>query len=259
MTNFKTDGFLSSEISEFEKEIQCNFRNKLDLAYEVNRLAHKIIYSVDIDQHLTDLLLATLLTRQMSSFQAFLILLEKGLLTQAEIILRNISETMFIVGAIGKDKNFADKYTLAEEVSRKKALVRLKKNFERNGKKIDQQTIDLIAEIDEKIRDQDIQTFSTERIAKIAGLSNYYDTLYPLTSMAVHTSARGLDKALEVDDEGKVLSVDYGPKVDELDMHLDYGISMTLYTLHEIAVQFKLETEEIESLQQRNNELSGSA
>jgi hypothetical protein len=71
-----------------------------------------------------ELLLAALLTRQATAFQAFLILLGKGLETQAQIILRNLAEMMFITGAIGKDKSFADKYVLAEDVSRLSPLRR---------------------------------------------------------------------------------------------------------------------------------------
>ena len=259
MTEFATHGFLSDEIREFEAEILANFKNRFDLADEANKAAHEIIYSVNIHKNLTELLLATLLTRQAASFQSFLILIQKGLMTQAEIILRNISETMFIVGAVGKDEAFAEKFVLSEEVSRKKALVRLRENHKKYKKEIDQETIDLIDELERKIREQRIETFTTERIAQIAELSDYYDTLYPLTSLAVHTSARGLDKALDVDGEGEVLAIDYGPIRQDFEMQLDAAISMTLYTFHEVASHFGVEVEKIEQLQRKNQELSGAA
>jgi len=250
--SFNTDGFLSSDINEYKKEIRNNFSTRLGLAYEANQLAHKIIHSVKIyNEHLPDLLLASLLIRQVSTFQAFLIILESGLKTQAEMLLRNISETMFIAGAINKDGNFADKYVLSEEVSRKKALIRLKNNNERQDKLTDQETLDLIALLEEKIRTEKIKTFSTERIAQIAGLTHYYDIIYPLTSMAVHTSSRGLDKLLITDKTGKVKSIDYIPVVDGYDMHLDYGINMLLYTIHQVASHFKVSTDSIEALQNK--------
>jgi len=176
------------------------------------------------------------------------------MLAQAEMILRNIAESMFIVGAIGKDNSFAEKYVLSEEISRKKALIRLKDHSERNCEQVDKETLDLIAELDDKIKSEEIKKFTTEQIAQIAELADYYDTLYPLTSMAIHTSARGLDKSLQVDDEGKVHAIHYEPATDEIEMHLDYGISMMLYTLHEIATYFGKDTEIIEKLQRKNNE-----
>jgi len=141
MTAFETDGFLSTEISEIEESIAARYSAKFDLALETNRLAHEVIYAAKIqNEHVPDLLLASLLTRQAGSFQGFFILLRKGLLIQAQIILRNLAETMFITGAIRKDTTFADSYVLAEEVSRKKSLEALVRDSERRGKKVDQET-----------------------------------------------------------------------------------------------------------------------
>ena len=91
MTSFETNGFLSDEISGFEEDIRNRYKEKFELASEVNILGHKIIYSIEVHTNINDLLMATLLIRQSASFQAFLLLIQKGLLAQSEIILRNIS------------------------------------------------------------------------------------------------------------------------------------------------------------------------
>ena len=109
-----------------------------------------------------------------------------------------------------------------------------------------------------RIKTEKINKFSTENIAKIAGLSDYYDSLYPLISMAVHTSTRGLDKLLQINDKGDVHGIEYGPVVDRLDMHLDYAISIMLYTLHELAIHFNKDVKHIEELQQKNHEAAES-
>ena len=248
MTSFKINGFLSEEMFDYEKDIQNRHKEYLELAAELNKLAHRIIYSIEVHASLNDLLLATLFTRQTASFQAFIVLIRKGLLTQSEIILRNILETSFIIGAIGKDGDFGKKFVFSENLSRKKALVRLSENYKKNGKEVDQETIDLIAELQKFIKDKNIKEFSIEQIAKIANLTDLYDTLYPLTSRAVHTSPRGLDKALVVNDQGELMSVDYGPVVEGFDMQLASAIDMTLYTMHEAANNFDYEVAEIEEL-----------
>jgi hypothetical protein len=117
----------------------------------------------------------------------------------------------------------------------------------------------LIAELEKQIRDEKIGKYSTEQIAKFAELESYYDTLYGFFSMAVHSSSRSLDKALQTDGKGRVTSVEYGPALDGFDMHFDYEISMTLYVLHEISVHFKKDTAEVEALQKKNQELAGEA
>jgi hypothetical protein len=117
----------------------------------------------------------------------------------------------------------------------------------------------LIAELEKRIRDEKIKKPTAEQIAKLAGLEPYYNTLYGFFSMAVHSSSRSLDKALQTDGDGRVTSVEYGPEIDGFDLHFDYAISMTLYALHEIAAHFKRDVAEIEALQRRNNELAGDA
>lgn len=258
MTKFETDGFLSAEISEFETTISARYAEKFKLATETNRLTHRVIYAIKPhSEHVPDLLLATLLIREASSYQGLLILLSKGLETQAKGLLRILAELMFVTGAIRKDENFVSEYVLSEDISRVKSLEAIARDKQSRGEDVDEKTKELIAALREKIRKDELSTFSTEQIARKAGLSSYYDTLYRFTSMAVHASPRELNTAFELDSSGNVVALNYGPVVADLDMHLDYAISMMLYAVHEVASHFKIDViAEIESLQQANNALA---
>lgn len=259
MTKFETDGFLSTEIAEFERTIAARYAKKFELATETNRLTHRVIYAIKPhNEHVPDLMLATLLIRQASSYQSFFILLSKGLETQAQVLLRILAELMFVTGAIRKDEKFVNQYVLSEDISRVKSLEAIARDKQSRGEDVDEKTKELIATLREKIRSEDLTTFSTERIAQIAGLSSYYDNLYRFTSMAVHASPRELNGAFELDSSGNVAALNYGPIVEDLDLYLDYAISMMLYALHEVASHFKIDViAEIESLQRANNALAG--
>lgn len=258
MTSFESDGFLSNEILQWESDFTNRYVTKLELAMAVNRCAHRLLFSIEItSDELKDLLLSTLLARQTSTFQAFIILAQKGLLAQAEMLIRALAESMFLVGAIRKEKGFAENWILSDEISRKRNLVRLNDDRRRRGEPPDETSVALIAELEKKIRDRNIKKFTTREIAELAGLESYYDTVYGFFSMAVHSTSRSLDTALYTDRAGKVTSVEYGPVIDGLDMHLDYAISMALHVLHEIAVHFSKDPSQIEILQQRNHELAG--
>lgn len=259
MTAFSTDGFLSTEITEFEQAITARYTRKLQLAMETNRLTHQVIYAATPhNEHALDLMLAALLVRQASAFQGVLILLEKGLETQAQILLRNLAEMLFITGAIRKDESFFNQYVLAEDVSRLKSLEALAMDKQSRGEEIDEETKKLIETLRKKIGKEKTSTFTTERIARIAGFSSYYDTLYRFTSMAVHASPRELNTVFELDSRGIVVSMKYGPVVEDLDVCLDYSTSMMLYALHEIASHFKLDViQEIERLQNLNAQFAG--
>src|ERR1700722_17115316 len=141
MTTFETDGFLSAEISGFERTIAARYSKKLELATETNRLTHRVMYSIKPhSEHVPDLMLAALLIRQASSFQGFLILLSKGLETQAQVLLRNLAEMMFITGAIRKDQEFVTQYVLSEDVSRVKSLEAIVKDKQSRGEDVNEKT-----------------------------------------------------------------------------------------------------------------------
>lgn len=260
MTTFSTDGFLSDEMSAWTSDFEKQYSSKLELSLAVNRLAHKIVFDLDVGSHeLRDLLLSTLLARQLSTFQGFVLLSRMGMIFQAQMLVRALAEAMFLVGAICRKPDFASQWILGDEVSRKKALVRLSDDRRRRGESPDETAVALIAELDKRIRDEGITKPSTEQIARLAGLESYYDTLYGFFSMAVHSSSRSLDKALQKDRDGKLTHVEYGPELDGFAMHFDYAISMMLYVLHEVATHFQKDVAEIEALQKVNAELAGIA
>lgn len=255
MTLFETDGFLSDQIVEAEGEITSRYQAAFDIATQANQLTHQVLFSAEVhNEDGLELLYVTLLTKQARSFQAFMLLLKRGLLSPAQIILRNLAENMFIVGALSKDETFAERYVLSEQVSRKKSLAALARDAQQRGQEVAQDIRDLIEQLDKQIKEEKIVTFRTEQIAQIAGLSSYYDSLYRFTSMEVHTSPRSLEDAFVVE-ESKIVSLRYEPETEGLDMYLHYAISAMLYALHEYSQHFKLSVDAIEALQKTNNEV----
>ncbi len=185
------------------------------------------------------LLLASLLVRQVETFQAFLILIGKGLIPQSAILLRNMAESMFIVGAIGKDQTFAESYIQSEDLPRLKVLRKLRETSLRRGNAPDPELDTSIGELEKKTGKGKI--WQTIEIAKVAELTDYYDTLYRFMSMTVHTSPRSLNEILVVGSNGDVEALNYAPKVENLEVHLACAIDMMSYTLHEIATHFSLD------------------
>lgn len=256
MTLFDTDGFLSEQALEAEAEILTQYQVAFDIATKTNQLTHKVLFAANVhNEDGLELLYITLLTKQARAFQGFILLLRRGLLAPAQVLLRNLAETMFIVGALGKDTTFGTRYIASEEIARKKLLNALVKNAQQHREDVDQETKDLIAAIDKRIRDEKIVAFKTEQIARIAELTPYYDSLYRFTSMEVHTSARALEDALIVED-GVIVSLKYEPVTEKLDMYLHYAISAMLHSLHECSQHFQLSTDAIEALQQTNNKVA---
>lgn len=254
-THFKTDGFLSDELSCFERQITDRYSVQLDFAIEVNRIAQEIIGTLQIDRHdLGGVLMGTLLTRQAEAFQAFLILVTKGLLFQAQIILRSIAESMFVVGAISKEETFAGDFIpiLRDHMSRLKFARALRSYHERKGSS-NEDLDNLIKELEVMVKESEydeseeranrrtLQPFSTEKIARIAQMEDVYDTTYRRTSLAVHTSPTSLNETFVVDENNEVEALKYEPKMDDLEIWLFSAIEMTLCTLHQMTEHFSLD------------------
>ena len=253
-THFETDGFLSNELSRFECQVTDRYSVQLDFAKEVNRIAQETIGTVRIYRDdLSGVLMGTLLTRQSEAFQAFLILVSKGLLFQAQIILRNIAESMFVVGAISKDGTFAGDFIVPDHMSRLKFAKAMKRYHERKGSS-NEDLDNLIKELEKTVevsenedkhkrrgKRKTLQPFSTEQIAKIAQMEDVYDTTYRRTSLAVHTSPTSLNEIFVVDHNDEIEALKYEPKMDDLEIWLFSAIEMTLSTLHEITEHFSLD------------------
>lgn len=255
MTLFETDGFLSEQVLETDTEIAKQYQAAFAIATDANRLTHKLLFEATVhNEDLFELLHITLLTKQARSFQGFMLLLQRGLLAQAQILLRNMAENMFIVGALGKDSTFAARYVAAENIERVKFLKALRRNAQQRGEDVDAPTIELIASIEKRIKDEGIEPIKIVKIAEIAGLSSYYDSLYRFTSLEAHTSPRALQSAFVLKDD-RVVSLKYEPDTEKLDMYLHYAISAMLYALHEYAQYFKLPVDAIEALQKTNNKV----
>ena len=252
-THFETDGFLSDELSSFECQITDRYSVQLDLAREVNRIAQEMLGTLQIERDdLRGVLLGTLLTRQAESFQAFLILVSKGLLFQAQIILRNIAESMFVVGAISKDKTFAGDFILRDHMSRLKFAQALKRYHERKGSS-NEDLDNLIKQLQITVKESQnedgpkargkrktLRPFSTEQIARIAQMEDVYDNTYRRTSLAVHTLPTSLNETFVVDQNDEIEALKYEPRIDNLEIWLFSAIEMTLCTLREMTEHFSL-------------------
>ena len=198
--------------------------------------------------------MGTLLTRQAEAFQAFLILVTKGLLFQAQIILRSIAESMFVVGAISKEETFAGDFIpiLRDHMSRLKFARALRSYHERKGSS-NEDLDNLIKELEVMVKESEydeseeranrrtLQPFSTEKIARIAQMEDVYDTTYRRTSLAVHTSPTSLNETFVVDENNEVEALKYEPKMDDLEIWLFSAIEMTLCTLHQMTEHFSLD------------------
>jgi hypothetical protein len=234
MDSFEKVGFLSGDLEGFKRKVKDVFPSHYEYLSSINRFSQGLQYRVEIHAHdLRELVSAILFARTLSTFQAFILISERGMIQQTKMLLRCMFESLFPLVAISKDKAFTKKFRDSDEYERKRALNKYLIFHKRNNPsdpmipKVEKR----ISEIKEHIKKNQIKKVGVEDAARDAGLIDWYDTVYSLLSSTVHASVRSLEEALEVDNKRNITTLKNEPELKELGH---------LYTVALEAMQFAI-------------------
>src|ERR1700730_15061637 len=98
-------GFLAVTLATSIAEIRKDFVAWFAATESFNNLGMQVLPAVKVDQaNNQQLVAATLYGRTLSSFQAALVLAERGMLTDARTVIRAGAETAIVLCALVKDK-----------------------------------------------------------------------------------------------------------------------------------------------------------
>lgn len=81
-------------------------------------------------------------------------------------------------------------------------------------------TKDIMDDLAERIKTENIKDLIVEQLAIKAGMTNYYDSIYRLASDHVHTSPRTLEQYLRVNEKGEIVELRHAPNDDGLESNL---------------------------------------
>lgn len=209
---------------------------------------------------LQQLLLATLLHRALTSYQASVILAQRGLPQEAQVMLRTLLEVTFKIVAIAKDSAVGRAFVQEDELHRRKFLNKFKLL---NPLLQDPATLSVLeslqSAIAQRIKDADVKELKTQWFAKKAGLSDFYNSAYAVLSDSVHANVRTLERALNVDDSGNLLSLNYGFSDNDFDIHLLTAAEALIFCLRAVFSVIDVPTaEEIHAIHEEFNSLHAS-
>ncbi len=249
-------GFLGQEFNKISQKIKQNYKEELSLLREVNRFAHNLYYKLNGKIKNTDhagIILATLYTKALYSYQAIVLLAEKGMYKECNIILRTLIEATFWISLINKDNNFSIKYNLRGEYEGIKLLKKLLQDNswndlwggsgEINRKLRDKQTEYDQLLTDHNIEQKDINELTILNLAKLSGLfkSNYI--IYSLLSSDIHSNANSLNDLFDVNSANEIKNIIYGPQSKYIGQILITNISCFLEILKSINNYFSMNEE----------------
>lgn len=188
------DGFLSEAISsDVCFAVRSMYVEYCTLLNQANRLAvarqHAILIHVDnnIERYA-----ACLFARTLATVQASVLLLERGLIPQARMLLRSALETLFALGAIAENPNVVDRLIEGHAAEQKRVAKSMQLWQHPELKEIadaEATVLDL-----RNFLDSPATALSAFYLAEKAGLVDWYRTVYMVYSWPVHGAATDLDR-----------------------------------------------------------------
>lgn len=251
-------GFLSTTLNDFKDHLRSSYPKHYDAAIETNTYAQKLQFKIEIMKYHIDggvhidtdhLLSSILYSRTISTYQAFLLLFQRGMQQQARIMLRCIFETLFALVAIQKNKHYSKKLIEADEIDRFKSFKKIIKYKARQSPHDELiKEVEALAAASKKIVEgKKLHQITVAENAEKAGLLDWYDTAYSLLSGTVHASVRSLQDALVLDDGNDIVSLKNEPEIDDFEHLSATAIEAVLYAVVAIGEIFGIDVTEFTS------------
>ncbi len=207
-------GFLGKEIDDWKAECRRRHVQWFQLAEDVNAFGMDALEALSVHNRLiNEVLLAALYLRTLHTFQATVLLAERGMLTQGRMLVRSMLDAIFPLVAIAKDENFAKEYAESHKVQQ----LRFLKNAQNLGPPLldrrlkDPETKRLFDELNREIKGKRLKEFQTKELAQKAGLENWYLTVYAIHCGTVHSRAGDLEEYLVLNDKNEIKELATGP------------------------------------------------
>jgi len=205
------DGFLSEAVRNLRTEAHAASPDLVTMLYSFNRLAVQLMHEVQVHPEKSEEVVgAVLYARTVQSTQAAVLLLEHGLPSQAQTVLRSALETLFPLAAMAKDPRVATELIASHNADRRTLADRIKQ-WKHPDLRAAVPLTD--AELDAIVKSPARATniFAT---AKLAGMEDWYHTLYTIMSFAAHSKMSDLDKHAVADADGALQGLQSEPIVE---------------------------------------------
>ena len=197
--------------SWLEKHKQV-YQTEFDLAYRVSEQ-----FSLAFTSHepsinsQRELVLCSFATRISGQFEGTILLAKHGMQAEAKIVCRTLLESTFKFVAMSKSPNLIRHYVSEFNLEKKKMLKKIREHSVLREKYGEEELNEEEKEIDKQISEDKPKKFPCSEWAKKAGLYQLYLTQYSLLSHAVHTKVHDLEKVVNIDSQGQIESIMYGP------------------------------------------------
>lgn len=217
-------GFLSDDIVQCRDQIRQRYSRYFDFLRRVNTYCQQVKFRIDSTNANDQKLMASrLIIKLLGDTQAAVLLIERGLASQARTLLRAACETCIILRRVCQDQEFHRVFSASEELTQVRwlqdilndksaPLNEIRKGFRYRGI-----TLDDIRRREKELKDSGVKKVELSSVAKKAGLSGLYYSAYTLYCKDTHASPFVLDSYSSPDQTGDFEDIAWEPVRDNLE------------------------------------------
>jgi hypothetical protein len=242
MSKFVEEGFLCTDMVAVEKRCHDQYKSWFELHESLNRyclgILKKLAFHSDKKQEYVSI---AIFIRMVSLFEGSYIVIERGMDSEATILLRSLMESLFSLGAITKDKDLAENFYQQHILLKSKGLSKLLESPSlTSGKDYTAR----LTELKKKVGERKIQQLTVEDLSKKAELHDFYTSAYPYFSWTVHSNILGIARHFQGDSDDQIQGVKWMPTTESLDKLFLTGIECIVVALRFLNSLFQLQEKE---------------
>ena len=241
MATIEQEGFLSEEAEQGRSVFRAKYSGVLALAAEMNRVAIAKLQEArlsEIDD--ADFILYLLAIRIVEAYEAIVILMERGMVASAKLIIRPQLEALFTLAAIDKDRSLVQRYFDAQanaqfeklKSSTKWQADALKAIFKEDG--LEAKYIDM----KKNRKAAPPAALRPFEWAQKAEMDDYYNTYYVHYASYTHTNREALEENMEWEEER--VTAAFGPSDTGFYETIRHATAFTLLATMHMCAAFKL-------------------
>jgi hypothetical protein len=231
-----------------------DFMPWFNAATAFNELAMSVLSNLNIDlESRQQITTAALYDRVLTSYQATILLAERGMLSDSRTIVRGAVENAIVLAAIIKDAAVCDLLVDRHFWHHRKLRQAWLSDKDAVAQMTTQDEIDIkanIADIDArhpKVRELKSDPVVIATLSQKVELTALYNAVYRGASGdAAHTSIDALNRHVKFDDQGRMAGLNFGPDVMDLPRTLSDAMSVLGHALQVTIEFFRLSTFEDE-------------
>lgn len=224
MSSLNEAGFLSTEIHEWIQKLRKENDKWFSLSERCSNLGQQVLLSLRVNKNdLQKILVALWFGRLLSHFQAIVLLMERGMLYEAQILLRTLVEVSFSLIAVAESPEISEDFLKDDKVQQLRTL-NTYMNLPKRLRTLDEQQLNSMRELTENLKCEicknKYKELTTEYIAQKAKMTEYYNTIYARLCSTVHSRISDLESHLLLNKDEDIQQLNWGPDVSGLDMVL---------------------------------------